>query len=83
MITDNKDDIKTVSCLDDEDIRSVYLTVRMTIDSDVNQDNKIKDLKLVTTIEKKDSHSDSDDWVIDSGASHHMMWNQDFFIVYK
>ena len=43
----------------------------------------MKDLKPVTTIEKKGPHSDSDDWVIDSGVSCHMMWNQDFFVVYK
>ena len=75
MITDDKDDIKTVSCLNDEDIRFIYLTVRMIINSDIDQDNKMKDLKSVTTIEKKGSHSDSDDWVIDSGVSHHMTWN--------
>ena len=61
MTADNKDDIKTVSYLNDEDIRSVYLTVKITIDSDINQDNKIKDLKSVTIIEKKGPHSDSDD----------------------
>ena len=83
MTADDKDNIKTVSCLNDEDIRFIYLTVRMTINSDVDQDNKVKDLKSVTIIEKKGPHSDSGDWVIDSGASHHMMWNQDSFIVYK
>ena len=83
VTTDDEDDIETVSCLDDKDTRSVYSTVRMTINSDVDQDNEVKDLKPVTIIEKKDSHSDSGDWVIDSGVSCHMMWNQDFFIVYK
>ena len=72
MTADNEDDIKTVSYLDDKDTRFLYSTVRMIINSDVNQDDEIKDLKSVTTIKKKDSHSDSDDWVINSDASHHM-----------
>ena len=32
----------------------------MIIDDDADQDNKIKKLKLVTLIEKKDSYNDSD-----------------------
>ena len=83
MTADDKDDIKIVSCLNNEDTESVYSTVKMIINSDVNQDNEMKDLKSVTTVEKKDSHSDSDDWVIDSDVFCHMTWNQDFFIVYK
>ena len=55
----------------------------MIINSDIDQDNEMKDLKPVTTIEKKGPHSDSGDWVIDSGASYHITWNQDSFIVYK
>ena len=43
----------------------------------------MKDLKSVTTIEKKDSHNNSADWVINSDIFYHIMWNQDFFIVYK
>ena len=61
MTVNNKDDIKIVSCLDNKDTRFIYLTVRMTIDLDIDQDNEMKDLKSVTTIEKKGPHSDSDD----------------------
>ena len=83
MAADDEDDIETVSCLDDEDTGSVYSTARMAINSDVDQDNEVEDLKPVTTIGKKGPHGDSGDWVIDSGASRHMTWNQDSFVVYK
>ena len=33
----------------------------MTIDDDVDQDNKMKELELVTLIEKKDCHDNSND----------------------
>ena len=73
-----------MSCLNEDNVRSVYSTVRMTIDNDMNQDNnKIKESEPVIMIEKKDYHDNSDDWIIDSDVSHHMTWNQDFFIVYK
>ena len=61
MIINNKDNIETVSYLNNEDTEFIYLTFKITINSDVDQDNKIKDLKSVITIEKKDSHDDSDD----------------------
>ena len=73
-----------MSCLDEDNAESIYLTVRITIDNNVNQDNnKMKELKLIILIEKKDYHDDSDDWIIDSGVFCHMTWNWDFFIVYK
>ena len=50
-----------MSCLNKDDAESIYLTVRMTINNDMNQDNnKIKELKSVTLIEKKDYYNDSD-----------------------
>ena len=83
MTINNKDNIKIVSYLDNKDTESVYLIIKMIINSDVNQDNEMKDLKSVIIIKKKDSHSDSDDWVINSDVFYYIMWNQDFFIVYK
>ena len=77
------DDIKSVSCLDEDNAGSIYSTVRMTINDNIDQDNKMEELEPVTLIEKKDHHDNSNNWIIDSDASHHMTWNQDFFIVYK
>ena len=73
-----------MSCLDKDNVRFIYLTVRITINNNVNQDNnEIKESELVILIEKKDYYDNSDDWIIDFNVSHHMTWNQDFFIVYK
>ena len=56
----------------------------MTIDNNVNQDNnKIKELELITLIEKKDHYNNSNNWIIDSDVFCYMTWNQDFFVVYK
>ena len=50
-----------MSYLDKDNTKFIYLTVRITIDNDMNQDNnKIKELKLITLIEKKDYYNDSD-----------------------
>ena len=55
----------------------------MTIDDDIDQNNKMKELKLVTLIEKKDYYNNSDDWIIDLDVFCYMIWNWDFFIVVK
>ena len=67
-------DNKKKSLLDEEDARSVYSIAQMTVNN-VDQDHKV--------IVKKLNMSTSEQWVIDSGASHHMTQNQNSFIVYK
>ena len=67
-------DNKKKSLLDEEDARSVYSIAQMTVNN-VDQDHKV--------IVKKLNTSTSEQWVIDSGASHHMTQNWNFFIIYK
>ena len=62
------------SLLDEEDARSVYSIAQMTVNN-IDQDHEVIVKKLNTSISKQ--------WVIDSGASHHMTQNQNFFIIYK